>query len=266
LEEIFKCRIPFFLAQTIEELSKITESENENIDDAFRDIEEISEIFINITEQEKGRLLLQDTPYLFTLVDCPYKSIIANIKDHKEAATSYFSLITNLTAISPKVEEYIEQKYLDRVLQDGINKLFRKITSRRYNRIRENFYGLLANLARKDSVRVKLLNLEGNVEKIHSIMIQVLINQSALDQNDFKWIRSVESILSLYINLTIGVQEDTKKLVLIDKLKVHLPISRYLNLESKQPVYSRVLFRAIQILSKLPVTEDIMGNALKVLK
>lgn len=67
MDEFFKANGPINLfsklKKVVEAIKKLDTDSTDSVD-YFADVEEICELFLNITEQEKGRISLKDQPFL----------------------------------------------------------------------------------------------------------------------------------------------------------------------------------------------------------
>ena len=252
VDQFFKNLGPINLFKKIKEgAENVNKSEDSKLkSEFFQDLEEICEVFLNITENEKGFILLKDQIFLNDFLDSFYSLIINNIREEKEAATSYFGLIANLSVISPKFSKYLETQYFDKMLEPLVEKVFKKQKTSKYNRIKENLYGLIANLLREDSVRLKFLNENPTMGSFYKCLLESLDSFAILNPTNLKWIKSVENILAIFINLVFGVSDELRKKFFVEKLQLISHVRRFMGLSINKKEYCPVLQRVLQLLSR----------------
>jgi len=262
VDQFFKNLGPTNLYKKIkEEAENITKSEDaKRKSEFYQDLEEICEVFLNITENEKGRILLKDQMYLNDFLDTFYPLIINNIREEKEAATSYFGLIANLSVISPKFGKYLETQYFDKMLEPLVEKVFKKQKTSKYNRIKENLYGLIANLLREDSFRVKFLNENATISAFYKCILESLDSFAILNPSNLKWIKSVENILAIFINLVFGVDDELRKKFFIGKLHLIEHVRRFMGLTINKIEYCPVIQRVLQLVSRFDFEPSIIDG------
>jgi len=109
------------------------------------------------------------------ILDYTNDVILQNIGREKEAATSYFALITNLVAISPKFADHLLKKYWEKMFSKLVARVFKKgKVSSKFNRLKEHVYGLVTNLIRDEKVRVSFLNLTPELEQFYTSIVENL--------------------------------------------------------------------------------------------
>ncbi len=252
IDQFFKSQAPTHLFKKLEtKAEKVVKNPSDIplLEGFFQEMEEICEVFLNITENEKGRILLRDQPYLEGFLDQFYPLIMKNLRHEKEAVASYFGLITNFCVISPKFSKYFEKKYLDQMLEPLCEKIFRS-KRQNYNRVKESLYGFIANLVREPTIRQKFSNDSKIVNDFYKYLIQSLDSFPILNTSNLKWIRSVENILAIFINVVFGIPDDLKKQLFIDKLRVSHHVRRFMSLSLQKMEYGPIVLRAVQLLSK----------------
>lgn len=268
MDQFFKHTAPTTLLKKLKEKAESFQKNGENKAEFFQDMEEIFEVFLNITENEKGRILLKDQTYLGDFLDSFYTSIISNLREEKEAATSYFGLITNLSVISAKFTQYLKTNYLDKMMEPLVEKVFKKQKTSKYNRMKENLYGLLANLLRDDQIRVKFLNEEATINSFFKCTLESLDSFAILNAANLKWVKSVENILAIFINMAFGVTDELRKKIFVQRLNLLNHVRRFMGLSVQKKEYSAVILRAVQLLSRfefepslLEGQKDIFANS-----
>ncbi len=250
MDQFFKHTAPTTLLKKLKEKAEAFQKNGENKAEFFQDMEEIFEVFLNITENEKGRILLKDQTYLGEFLDSFYTPILSNLREEKEAATSYFGLITNISVISPKFTQYLKSNYLDKMMEPLVEKVFKKQKTSKYNRMKENLYGLLANLLRDDQIRIKFLNEDAAINSFFKYTLESLDSFAILNAANLKWVKSVENILAIFINMAFGVTDELRKKIFVERLNLLNRVRRFMGLSLQKREYSAVVLRTVQLLSR----------------
>jgi len=250
MDQFFKHTAPSSLLKRLREKAEDFQKNGEKKAEFFQDMEEIFEVFLNITENEKGRILLKDQTYLTEFLDSFFGPIMSNLREEKEAATSYFGLITNLSVISAKFTQYLKTNYLDKMMEPLVEKVFKKQKTSKYNRMKENLYGLLANLLRDDQIRVKFLNEDATINSFFKYTLESMDSFAILNPANLKWIKSVENILAIFINMAFGVTDELRKKIFVQRLDLLNHVRRFMGLSVQRKEYIAVLLRALQLLSR----------------
>jgi len=164
-------------------------------------------------------------------------------------------LISNMVVISPEVLKFMQDKYLDIIVKDS-NEIILPATKRSYLRLKENIYSLFANLLRSETVRAYFLNPNEDVRRLLALLLTNLNTVAIMNHSNLTWIKSVESIEAIFINLAFNTSEEIRRRVLVEELHLFEFFRRFANLDFKDSHYTMIVYRAVQLLSKLEFMEN----------
>jgi len=121
-------------------------------------------------------------------------------------------------------------------------------------------YSLVANFLRNDTIRNKFLSGEQNLFKFLELLVSNLNSMAVLNPSKLTWIKSVESMEAILVNLAFNTTEEARRKVLNEKLNLFESLKKFFSLDFKKEYYTMVVYRAMQVLSKLEFLESFVKD------
>ena len=223
------------------------------------ELEEILEIFVNFAEVETSRDYLKTYDFFLTLPDLLYDKLIKLLKLDKGTLSSLIGLISSLAAISKDMSNYIRDKYMLQIINDS-SKLILTTSKASYLRLKENIYGLMANLLKDEAVRTKFYTGGEEYTKFLKLVLINMHTMTIANPSNLRWINSVELVLAIFVNLAYNITDEARRELYVNKLDLFKYLRRFFGLSKDRQLLERVVSRTVQVLSKVDFQEHYLKD------